>query len=66
MFRVLGIDDDSDEYKNASDRLERRKTIQNLEKRRNQFTKTGTLDVAFKKRFMNISAEQHDNGSIGE
>ncbi|OQR66244.1 hypothetical protein BIW11_05023 [Tropilaelaps mercedesae] len=61
---LKGIDDDSDEYKNASDRLERRKTIQNLEKRRNQFTKTGTLDVAFKKRFLSISAEQHDSGSI--
>ncbi|XP_028966914.1 chitin synthase chs-2 [Galendromus occidentalis] len=66
LQKLRGIDDESDGYKNGSDNcLARRKTIQNLEKRRNQRTKTGTLDVAFQKRFLSISAEQQNNGSIG-
>uniref|UniRef100_A0A2R5LAW3 Putative conserved plasma membrane protein n=3 Tax=Ornithodoros turicata TaxID=34597 RepID=A0A2R5LAW3_9ACAR len=57
LQRLKGIDDDepSDEYM-GPERLERRKTIQNLEKRRHQRARTGTLDVAFRKRFMNINA----------
>lgn len=57
LQRLKGIDDDepSDDYM-GPERLERRKTIQNLEKRRHQRARTGTLDVAFRKRFMNINA----------
>nr|XP_037268094.1 chitin synthase chs-2-like [Rhipicephalus microplus] len=58
LQRLKGIDEDddnSDEYL-GPERLERRKTIQNLEKRRHQRARTGTLDVAFRKRFMSINA----------
>lgn len=65
LQRLKGIDEDddnSDEYL-GPERLERRKTIQNLEKRRHQRARTGTLDVAFRKRFMNINAQENNEGA---
>lgn len=64
LQRLRGIDDDydkSDKDSSYGDRLARRKTIQNLEKRKNQNNRIGTLDVAFRKRFMNINANQSES-----
>jgi len=57
LQKLKGIDEDdkSDDSK-YENRLDKRKTIQILEKRKQQKPRTGTLDVAFRKRFMNISA----------
>ncbi|RWS20410.1 Chitin synthase 4-like protein [Leptotrombidium deliense] len=57
LQRLKGIDEDdkSDDSKYGN-RIEKRKTIFNLEKRKQQKHRIGTLDVAFRKRFMNISA----------
>lgn len=58
LQRLRGIDDDdkaSDDSRYAN-RVDRRKTIQNLAKRQQQKTRTGTLDVAFRRRFLKISA----------
>ncbi|XP_076350949.1 chitin synthase chs-2-like [Tachypleus tridentatus] len=58
LQKLKGLeDDDKSEDYGSGDRLARRRTIQNLEKRRQQKTRVGTLDVAFRKRFMNISPE---------
>ncbi|XP_022241118.1 uncharacterized protein LOC106458718 [Limulus polyphemus] len=57
LQKLRGLEDDEkddDDYE-TGDRLARRKTIQNLEKRRHQKARVGTLDVAFKKRFMSIA-----------
>ncbi|XP_042909493.1 chitin synthase chs-2 [Parasteatoda tepidariorum] len=59
LQRLRGIDDDESIY---GDRLAKRKTIQNLEKRKNQRDRIGTLDVAFRKRFMNL--HDGENGHI--
>ncbi|KAG8175041.1 hypothetical protein JTE90_008869 [Oedothorax gibbosus] len=63
LQRLRGIDDDYEKTSDNSsygDRLARRKTIQNLEKRKTQNNRIGTLDVAFRKRFMNINANQEN------
>ncbi|GBM97395.1 Chitin synthase chs-2 [Araneus ventricosus] len=62
LQRLRGIDDDETKSEDSSygDRLARRKTIQNLEKRKNQKNRIGTLDVAFRKRFMNINAQESE------
>lgn len=63
LQRLRGIDDDDktsdDTYGN---RVDRRKTIQNLAKRQQQKTRTGTLDVAFRRRFMKISSANNEQG----
>ncbi|GFY72001.1 chitin synthase chs-2 [Trichonephila inaurata madagascariensis] len=61
LQRLRGIDDDEkSEDSTYGDRLARRKTIQNLEKRKNQKNRIGTLDVAFRKRFMNINVQESE------
>ncbi|KAF8781911.1 Chitin synthase chs-2 like protein [Argiope bruennichi] len=62
LQRLRGIDDDETKSEDSTygDRLARRKTIQNLEKRKNQRSRIGTLDVAFRKRFMNINAQESE------
>ena len=56
LQRLRGIDeDDKSEDSTYGNRVEKRKTIFNLEKRLQQHRRIGTLDVAFRKRFMNIS-----------
>merc|ERR1712079_941166 len=58
MQRLRGIDGDYDSDSAASNRLQNRKTIQNLERtRQNKKRAIGTLDVAFKKRFFALSGE---------
>ena len=61
LQRLRGIDEDdkSDDSKYGN-RVDRRKTIQNLAKRQQQKHRIGTLDVAFRKRFMNITAANGD------
>merc|ERR1712045_849552 len=58
MQRLKGLDGDYDSDSAASNRLAHRKTIQNLERTRNDKKRAiGTLDVAFKKRFFALSGE---------
>ncbi|XP_054721541.1 LOW QUALITY PROTEIN: chitin synthase chs-2-like [Uloborus diversus] len=65
LQRLRGIDDDEKSEESLyGDRLARRKTIQNLEKRKNQRNRIGTLDVAFRKRFMNINVHDGEHGNI--
>ncbi|XP_067001404.2 chitin synthase chs-2 isoform X2 [Anabrus simplex] len=56
MQRLRGLDDD---YENDSgaDKVERRRTIHNLEKQKQKTRTIGTLDVAFKKRFFNMQSD---------
>uniref|UniRef100_T1J5I3 chitin synthase n=1 Tax=Strigamia maritima TaxID=126957 RepID=T1J5I3_STRMM len=56
MQKLKGTDDDSSED-GAADRLGRRKTIHNLEKQRKKGRAVGTLDVAFRKRFLSMTPE---------
>ena len=57
LQRLRGIDEDdkSSEESPYGNRVEKRKTIYNLEKRLQKQRTIGTLDVAFRKRFLNIS-----------
>ncbi|KAI1291990.1 Chitin synthase 8 [Halotydeus destructor] len=66
LQRLKGIDEDdrSDDSKYGNI-VERRKTIQNLAKRQEQKHRIGTLDVAFRKRFMNISATGEGTPVLG-
>lgn len=62
LQRLQGIDGDYDNDSGSGpDRIARRKTIQNLEKARQPRRQIGTLDVAFKKRFMKLTAEAENN-----
>ncbi|XP_071036009.1 chitin synthase chs-2 isoform X1 [Parasteatoda tepidariorum] len=62
LQRLKGLDDEEkSDDSTYGDRLARRKTIQNLEKRKNnQRNRVGTLDVAFRKRFMNINVQDSE------
>jgi len=61
LQRLRGIDDaDDDDSGSNVDRIGRRRTIHNLEKQKQKKRITGTLDVAFKKRFFNMTAEGGD------
>lgn len=55
LQRLRGIDDDDGYSGSSTDKVERRKTIHNLEKQKQKTRTTGTLDVAFKKRFFNLA-----------
>ena len=58
LQRLKGIDeDDRSDDSIYGNRIEKRQTIHNLERRKQGKPKIGTLDVAFRKRFMNISAK---------
>ncbi|KAL9891261.1 hyaluronan synthase-like protein kkv isoform 2-T2 [Glossina fuscipes fuscipes] len=64
LQRLQGIDGDYDNDSGSGpDRIARRKTIQNLEKARQPRRQIGTLDVAFKKRFMKLTADAENNPS---
>lgn len=66
MQRLRGFDDDEKSEESIyGDRLARRKTIQNLEKRKTQKPRIGTLDVAFRKRFLNINAQEGEHKVAG-
>merc|ERR1719187_1492494 len=67
MQRLKGIDGDYDSDSAASNRLAQRRTIQNLERtRQNKKRAIGTLDVAFKKRFFALSGEDEAPGGQNE
>ena len=60
MQRLRGIDGEYDGDSGSSgDRVERRRTIYNLEKSSKRPRTIGTLDVAFKKRFFNLKTEEN-------
>ncbi|XP_070509760.1 chitin synthase chs-2 isoform X6 [Chironomus tepperi] len=62
LQRLQGIDGDYDNDSGSGpDRIARRKTIQNLEKARQPRRQIGTLDVAFKKRFLKLTAANEEN-----
>lgn len=62
LQRLKGIDEDDKQSDDSryGNRVDRRKTIQNLAKRQQQRTRTGTLDVAFRRRFLRISANNDE------
>merc|ERR1712142_963183 len=62
MQRLKGLDDEYDSDSAASNRLQTRRTIHNLDKARTKKRAIGTLDVAFKKRFFALSGEEEAPG----
>jgi len=66
LQRLQGIDGDYDNDSGSGpDRIARRRTVHNLEKASKPRRQIGTLDVAFKKRFLKLTAEEansHGNG----
>ena len=68
LQRLRGIDDVDEDNESGSyrDRIGRRRTIHNLEKHKQKKRITGTLDVAFKKRFFSISAEGNIEGELSD
>jgi len=66
MQRLRGLDDEYDSDSAASNRLQTRRTIHNLEKTRQKKRAIGTLDVAFKKRFFALSGEDEAPGGENE
>lgn len=57
LQKLNGLDDDYDNDSGSGPHnVGRRKTIHNLEKARQKKRNIGTLDVAFKKRFFNMNA----------
>jgi chitin synthase len=63
LQRLRGIDGNNDD--SGTDKVERRRTIQNLEKNRQKKRPIGTLDVAFKQRFFNMTSEGGVTGQWG-
>lgn len=68
LQRLKGINGD---YENGSgssrDRVGQRRTIYNLEKQKHKTRTIGTLDVAFRKRFLQMKMEEGgDNVAAGE
>jgi len=63
MQRLKGLDDEYDSDSAASNRLQTRRTIHNLDKARTKKRAIGTLDVAFKKRFFALSGEEDATGA---
>lgn len=64
LQRLQGIDGDYDNDSGSGpDRVARRRTIQNLEKARQPRRQIGTLDVAFKKRFLKLTAARDENNA---
>lgn len=61
LQRLQGIDGDYDNDSGSGpDRIARRKTIQNLDKAAKPRRQIGTLDVAFKKRFLQLTADDNN------
>lgn len=64
LQRLHGIDGDYDNDSGSGpDRIARRRTIQNLDKAAKPRRQIGTLDVAFKKRFLQLTAADEINPS---
>lgn len=67
LQRLSGIDGDYDnDSGSGSDRIARRRTVFNLEKASKPRRQIGTLDVAFKKRFMKLTSQEANNASATE
>lgn len=61
LQRLQGIDGDYDNDSGSGpDRIARRRTIQNLDKAAKPRRQIGTLDVAFKKRFLQLTADENN------
>lgn len=64
LQRLQGIDGDYDNDSGSGpDRIARRRTVHNLEKASKPRRQIGTLDVAFKKRFLKLTAEENSQGN---
>lgn len=62
LQRLSGIDGDYDnDSGSGSDRIARRRTVFNLEKASKPRRQIGTLDVAFKKRFLKLTSTEANN-----
>lgn len=63
LQRLQGIDGDYDNDSGSGpDRIARRRTLHNLEKASKPRRQIGTLDVAFKKRFLKLTADENNQG----
>lgn len=61
LQRLNGIDGDYDNDSGSGpDRIARRRTILNLDKAAKPRRQIGTLDVAFKKRFLQLTADENN------
>lgn len=61
LQRLQGIDGDYDNDSGSGpDRIARRRTVHNLEKASKPRRQIGTLDVAFKKRFLKLTADENN------
>lgn len=69
MQKLRGIDgefdDNGGESDDSSNRLAHRKTIHMLERNRHKRRAIGTLDVAFKKRFLALNGPEPGSGTAG-
>ncbi|XP_075212205.1 hyaluronan synthase-like protein kkv [Lycorma delicatula] len=64
LQRLKGINGDYDNDSGSSaDRVGRRRTIYNLEKQRQKTRTIGTLDVAFRKRFLQMKMEDSEDAA---
>lgn len=64
LQRLQGIDGDYDNDSGSGpDRIARRRTVHNLEKASKPRRQIGTLDVAFKKRFLKLTADENAAGN---
>lgn len=67
LQRLKGINGDYDNDSGSSgDRVGRRRTIYNIEKQRQKTRTIGTLDVAFRKRFLQMKMEEEGEENSGE
>lgn len=61
LQRLQGIDGfEYDDSGSGPDRIARRRTVHNLEKARQPRRQIGTLDVAFKKRFLKLTSDENN------
>ncbi|KAJ6636552.1 Chitin synthase chs-2 [Pseudolycoriella hygida] len=61
LQRLQGLDGDYDNDSGSGpDRIARRRTVHNLEKASKPRRQIGTLDVAFKKRFLKLTADENN------
>lgn len=61
LQRLQGIDGEYDnDSASGPDRIARRRTLHNLEKASKPRRQIGTLDVAFKKRFLKLTADENN------
>lgn len=63
MDGINGIEDN--DSGSGPDRIARRRTVHNLEKASKPRRQIGTLDVAFKKRFLKLTADENNPSMNG-